>query len=85
MLPPVKPVRAKRTRKQREQRRLPEQSNTLAECWPRPQGEIMSKCKCETPDAEWSGSPNYDGDAANEWVCDDCGRVIPVVQPKEKV
>lgn len=33
-------------------------------------------CVCQTPGAEWSGSPNYKGDAGNEWVCDDCNRVI---------
>lgn len=33
-------------------------------------------CKCVTGDEDWYGSPNYAGDPANEWVCDDCGRII---------
>lgn len=33
------------------------------------------KCHCHTG-PEWSGSPNP-ANPDNEWVCDDCGRVIP--------
>jgi len=36
--------------------------------------DCPSRCKCITG-PEWSGSPNPKN-PDNEWVCDDCGRVI---------